>query len=118
MSQVRVFQCPTCHEYIATDAKACRFCNAPVTPEVAKAAADAQAAENRSYRRKKYLMHMVSGGGLAALGLIITIVTYIMAAASEGGGHFVITYGLILVGGGNFLYGLVGWLGELRKSET
>jgi hypothetical protein len=59
---------------------------------------------------------MLTGGGLAAVGLAITIGTYAMAAVSEEGGHYVITYGLVLAGGGNFLYGLVGWLGELRKT--
>jgi len=46
------------------------------------------------------------------------VATYVAAAMSEGGGHFFVTYGLMLVGGGNFLYGLVGWLGELRKANA
>jgi predicted anti-sigma-YlaC factor YlaD len=116
MSQVRVFQCPSCKEFIATDAKTCRFCSTPISEEVALAQAQAQAEENRIYRRKKYARHMLSGGGLAALGLAITIGTLVAATVSEAGGHYVITYGLILVGGGDFLYGLVGWLGELRKT--
>jgi len=116
MSQVRVFQCPSCKEFIATDAKTCRFCSTPITPEVAQAQATIQENENRIYRKKKYTRHMLTGGGLAALGLIITIGTYAAASVSEGGGHFVITYGLILAGGGNFLYGFVGWLGELKKT--
>ena len=116
MSQVRVFQCPNCKEFIATDAKSCRFCSTPITEEVAQAQAKVQEEENRVYRRKKYARHMLTGGGLAALGLAITIGTLLLATVSEGGGHYVITYGLILAGGGNFLYGLVGWLGELRKT--
>jgi len=118
MSQIRVFQCPNCKEFIATDAKTCRFCSTPITAEVAQAAANAQADENRKYRKKKYATHMLSGGGVFLLGLGITVATYIAAAMSEGGGHFFITYGLMLVGGGNFLYGLVGWLGEMRKSAA
>jgi len=116
MSQVRVFQCPSCKEFIATDAKTCRFCSTPITVEVAQTQARIQEEENRLYRRKKYARHMLRGGGLAALGLAITIGTVAMASVSEGGGHYVVTYGLIFVGGGNFLYGLVGWLGELRKT--
>ena len=116
MSQVRVFQCPACKEFIATDAKACRFCKTPITADVAQAQANIQAEENRVERRKKYGRHMLTGGGMFALGLAITIGTLVAASASEGGGHYVVTYGLILAGGGNFLYGLVGWLGELRKT--
>lgn len=101
MSQVRVFQCPNCKEFIATDAKACRFCKALVTQEVAQAQANIQAQENQNERRKKYAHHMMRSGVMFAIGLAITIGTLAMATAS---------------GGGNFLYGLVGWLGELGKS--
>ena len=52
------------------------------------------------------------------VGAAITVVTFVAASMSEGGGHFVITYGLMFVGGGNFLYGLLGWLGETRKSAV
>jgi len=117
MPQVRVFQCPNCHEYIATDAKNCRFCSAPITPEVAQADANAQAIDNRKYRRKRYAVHMLSGAGLFVLGVGITAVTFLAASASEGGGYYVVTWGFILAGAGNFLYGLFGWLSELKKSE-
>ncbi len=112
MSHSRVFQCPKCHEYIATDAKTCRFCATPIDAQAAQSAADAQALENKQHRRKQYARHIMIGGGLLALGLIITIGSLI--SASEGG-SFIITYGLMLVGGGDLLYGLVGWLGELKK---
>ena len=79
MSQIRVFQCPNCKEFIATDAKICRFCSTPITAEVAQAAANAQADENRKYRKKKYATHMLSGGGVFLLGLGITVATYIAA---------------------------------------
>jgi hypothetical protein len=116
MSQLGVFQCPNCREFIATGATTCRFCSAPITPEVAQAAAHIQEDENRNYRRKKYAGHMLRGGLIFALGLAITIGTLVVATSAEGGGHYVVTYGLILAGGGNFLYGLVGWLGELKKA--
>ena len=116
MAQVKVFQCPACKEFIATDAQTCRFCKTPITAEVAQTQARVQEDENRSFRKKQYSRHMLTGGGLAALGLAITIGTLLMATVSEGGGHYVITYGLIIVGGGDFLYGLAGWLGELRKT--
>jgi hypothetical protein len=50
---------------------------------------------------------MLSGLGLAALGGIITGVTY---AAASGGGTYVITWGLIAVGGWNFLRGFYHWV--------
>jgi hypothetical protein len=70
--------------------------------------------ENKRYRRKQYALHMLIGAGLFTLGLIIIIGTYSVAASSEQGGHYVITYGLVLSGLGDFLYGLVGWIGELK----
>jgi predicted nucleic acid-binding Zn ribbon protein len=114
MSQTRVFQCPRCHEFIATDAKTCRFCSTPIDSNTAQSAADTQEQENKRYRRHQYARHMMLGGGLCALGVLITIGTYSVASSSRGGGHYVITYGLMLSGAGDFLYGLVGWLGELR----
>lgn len=115
MSQARVFQCPSCHEFIATDAKSCRFCSTPVDVQVAQSAADAQENENKQYRRKQYARHIFAGGGLFALGVLVTVLSYISATTSRGGGHYVVTYGLMLSGGGDFLYGLVGWLGELKR---
>ncbi|MFL6212051.1 MAG: hypothetical protein ACJ74W_24600 [Pyrinomonadaceae bacterium] len=115
MSHARVFQCPRCHEFIATDAKNCRFCSTPIDAQTAQLAADAQEKENKQFRRKQYARHMLIGGGLCALGVVVTVGTYGLAANSPRGGHFIITYGLILSGAGDFLYGLVGWLGELKK---
>lgn len=112
MAQSRIFQCPNCREYISTDAKTCRFCSTPVDAQTAQTAADAQAVENKQYRRKQYARHIMIGGGIFALGLVITVGSYF--SASEGG-SFVITYGLMLVGAGDLLYGLAGWIGELGK---
>ena len=112
---MRVFQCPNCKEFIATDATTCRFCSTPIDPQTAQMAADAQQRENKQYRRKQYAKHMLAGGGLFALGLVITVGSYIAATSSEGGGRYSIMYGLMIVGGGDLLYGLAGWLGELKK---
>ncbi len=116
MTHARVFQCPHCHEFIATDATTCRFCSTPIDSAGAQSAADTQDQENKRYRRHQYARHMMIGGGVFALGVLITIVTYGWASSSSGGGggQYVITYGLLLSGGGDFLYGLVGWLGELK----
>ncbi|HWN09471.1 MAG TPA: hypothetical protein VNO50_09440 [Pyrinomonadaceae bacterium] len=114
MTHARVFQCPRCHEFIATDAKTCRFCSTQIDSESAQSAADTQDQENKRYRRHQYARHMMIGGGLFALGALITVGTYGWASSSQGATHYVITYGLLISGGGDFLYGLVGWLGELR----
>lgn len=115
MSQSRVFQCPSCREFIATDATSCRFCHTLIDTRTAQSAADAQEVENRRYRKKQYARHIMIGALVFALGLAITIFTYLYAAMSEEGGSYVVTYGLMLVGGGDLLYGLDGWLGELKK---
>ena len=114
MSQVRVFQCPNCHEYIATDAKSCRFCATPIDAQTAQQAADAQARENKSFRRRHYARHILIGAGLFAAGAVVTTLTYTAAAVSPSGGHFLIMWGLMLSGAGDFLYGVAGWLGELK----
>jgi|KBSSwiStaDraftv2_1062776.scaffolds.fasta_scaffold49716_5 amino acid permease len=113
--QTKVFQCPNCKEFIASDATSCRFCSAPIDTQTAQLAVDAQQRENKQYRRKQYARHMLTGGGLFAVGLVITVGSYVAAASSKGGGSYAIMYGLMLIGGGDFLYGLVGWLGELKK---
>ena len=115
MTQARVFQCPSCKEFISTDAQSCRFCKAPIDSSVAEAAADAQLLANKRERRRGYAKHMLTGGGLL-LGLVVTIGSYAAAVTSEGGGSYVITWGIVLAGLGDFGYGLVGWLGELKKN--
>lgn len=116
MSQTRIFQCPSCHEYIATDAKTCRFCSSPIDAQTAQLAADAQEIDNKQYRRKQYARHMLIGAGIFALGLVVTVGKYMAAVSSELGGHYHIgiTYGLMLTGAGDFIYGMAGWLGELK----
>lgn len=114
MSQARIFQCPNCHEYISSAAESCRFCKTPIDAETRNRAADEQAKENKQYRRNQYLKHMGLGALLFVGGLFVTIITYAIASSGKGGGHFIITWGLVLSGGIDFLYGLVGFLGELR----
>jgi RNA polymerase subunit RPABC4/transcription elongation factor Spt4 len=114
MSQVQIFQCPRCKEYISSDAEVCRFCKTPIDAETKRVAAIAQAKENRIYRRNQYLKHVGIGALLFIGGLVITVGSYTIAASGGGGGHFLITWGLMVSGGLDFLYGLVGFLGELR----
>lgn len=53
---------------------------------------------------------MLIGLGLMVVGIAITGGTYAMAAYSSGGGHYFITWGLIIVGGFRFVQGLIGWV--------
>jgi hypothetical protein len=54
--------------------------------------------------RKSGQTSMLIGAGLAGLGIAITAGSY--SAASSGGGHYVITTGLIMVGAWTFVKGL------------
>ncbi len=112
-----ILQCPNCKEYISSDAASCRFCHTPLDERTRQQAVAVAAKENRTYRRRHYQKYMLVGAGLFVLGLVITVGTYAAAASSRGGGHYVITFGLIASGVLNFLYGLFGWFGELRSKD-
>ncbi|HEX5873045.1 MAG TPA: hypothetical protein VFY60_00265 [Pyrinomonadaceae bacterium] len=114
MPRARVFQCPACREFIATDATRCRFCSYPIDAQTAQSAADAQDIENKRYMRKRYARHMLTGGGLCLLGLFITAVTVTVAPFPEVVEHMDFTFGMVIVGAGDFIYGLAGWLSELK----
>jgi hypothetical protein len=58
---------------------------------------------------------MLIGAGVFLAGFVITAGSYLVAASSKGGGRYVLMYGLMLAGAGDFLYGLDGVLGELKK---
>jgi hypothetical protein len=105
MSQAAIFQCPQCKEYIASDATQCRFCKAPIDQNARAQAIDNLAQENKRERRKDATKHMLVGLGLFVLGLVITVGSY-----SVGGGSYVITYGLILSGIADFIYGGYLWI--------
>jgi hypothetical protein len=117
MSRAKILQCPGCKEYISSDARSCRFCFRPLDEQTVERAVAEQAKENRTYRRNQYLKHIPIGLGVCALGLVITIGTYAAAASSPTGGHYVIAHGLIVGGALDFLYGLFGWIGELRSKD-
>lgn len=77
----------------------------------------AQAKENSVDRRRQYRKHLLVGPGVFFLGLIITLGTYSVAASSQGGGNYVITYGLLVGAALDFIYGLTGWIGELSSKK-
>ena len=114
MPAVKVFPCPQCGEFIATDASRCRFCSMPIDSQTAELAAAAQVKDNERYMRSRYFRHMLTGGGLCILGLVISLGTLAMAYYSPTGGYLVITWGLVIVGAGDFLYGLTGVLGLMK----
>ena len=117
MSQSKVFQCPNCREFISIEATKCRFCSTPIDTQTAQAGANAQADENRKYRKKQYAKHMLTGAGLFLAGIVVAFLILMVQVLAAPSARIVIVYwGLMLVGAGDFLYGLVGWVGELKKT--
>ena len=114
MSRVRVFPCPQCHEFIASDGASCRFCSTPIDRQSAQLAADAQDKENIRYMRRRYARHMLIGGAIFIAATAFSVLTFAAAYYSPTGGYYVVVYGLIVYGAGDFLYGLAGLLGLLR----
>jgi hypothetical protein len=105
-----VFQCCACKEWISVGVSECRFCKAPITQDIANAVMLEQADQDRVDRKNSYVRAMLIGGGMFAVGLIITIGSIALATMSSGGGYYFVTYGLVIVGVINFFRGLVGWL--------
>jgi uncharacterized membrane protein len=117
MSGVEILQCPGCREYIASDAKSCRFCRRPLDPQTIKTAVAATQNENKRYRRRHYLKHMLMGFGLFVGCSLLTVLSLWSAFTSERGGYYVVTWGLILAGFGDLLYGTFGFLGEVLSRK-
>ena len=111
MSAAPIIQCPGCKEYISSDAVACRFCQRPVDAQTKQAAVAAQGVEHRAEHKSQYFKTMLIGLALMIVGIAITAGTYAAAASSRGGGRYVVTWGLIIVGGFRFFKGLIGWAG-------
>jgi hypothetical protein len=57
---------------------------------------------------------MLTGGAIFIAATVFSIVTFAAAYYSPTGGYYVIVYGLILYGAGDFIYGLAGVLGLMR----
>lgn len=114
-TQVSVFHCPNCREFVASDASSCRFCSTPLYPEMIRKGVEAQAREDKKYRRDQYMRHMLLGAGLFFGGLLLTGGSIVLALTTPfTGGYGILLIGMMLAGIGDFLYGLYGWLGELR----
>ena len=65
----------------------------------------------KSARRATAERNMIVGGLWCVGGILVTAVTYNMAASSPGGGHYFVAWGAILFGGIQFFKGLA-QLGE------
>lgn len=118
MSEAQILRCPSCREFIASDATTCRFCRRPLDPQTIKDGVSATQAENKRYRRNHYLKHMMTGLGLFALGASITAATLWAAFNSKSGGYYVVTWGFMLGGIGDLLYGLYGFVGEALTKKN
>ena len=57
---------------------------------------------------------MLIGGAIFVAATAFSVLTFAAAYYSPTGGYYVIVYGLIVYGAGDFLYGLAGILGLLR----
>jgi hypothetical protein len=57
--------------------------------------------------------HMVFGGMICVVGLVITFGSYAASSGGSGGGRYVMAWGAILFGAIRFVYGLV----KLRASD-
>jgi len=57
-------------------------------------------------RKRAGRRNMISGAAICLVGVLITAVTYYMAATSPGGGRYAIAWGLVLVGLLQFLRGV------------
>ncbi|MBV9923841.1 MAG: hypothetical protein JOZ96_02285 [Acidobacteria bacterium] len=112
MPDVKVFPCPFCKEFVASDATQCRFCKLTLSEATIKRGVEAQAGANKRYRRDHYLKHMLTGLGIFAASSLITVGSVWAAFTSERGGFYVVAWGFIITGAADFIYGLYGFLGE------
>jgi len=64
-SELQVFACPKCGEMINTSMAQCAYCDAPVDPQWAASAADAQATITRAFNDANNIM--LSARGMAVL---------------------------------------------------
>ena len=111
------FRCTACGEYLTSDTPRCRYCGVEVDPEYARDAARREILANRLYRQGHYYKHLRRGGGLFALGISVMIASYLLFPAILDTDAVWIPRGLILGGGGDFLYGVWGLTSEARNSK-
>jgi len=114
---MKPFPCPACSEYLSSEALQCHYCNAEIDPDYASSAVRDEKLANRRYRKGHYSKHLRAGSGLFALGLFILIGSYIFFPLILHTDAVWIPRGLILGGGGDFLYGVWGLTSEQRDAR-
>lgn len=110
----RVFRCPNCKEFINNQMTECNFCHSTIDLVEARKAVDSLDQENKIFRRQHYKRHMKIGVLVFLAGAIPTAVIH-YSTFTLTGEIFLVFYGAIGGGLTDFLYGLDGWLGELRE---
>ena len=60
------------------------------------------------------MRHMLIGAAIFIGATAFSLATYAAAYYSPTGGYYVVVYGLILYGAGDFIYGFAGVLGLMR----
>jgi len=91
LAQPQTFPCPNCGEIINDSMQTCRFCSAPIDPQVASAAAELQSRVNRACSDASFLRTAaLAMFGLLALSIVpfISLITYL---------GFIITFFVVLV---------------------
>ncbi|MGH9971661.1 MAG: zinc ribbon domain-containing protein [Pyrinomonadaceae bacterium] len=114
---VKPFPCPKCGEYLAADAARCRYCGTEISRDYARDAVRREVLANRRYRKRHYSKHLRLGAGLFALGMGAMIGSYFLAPMMLHSDAVWIPRGLILGGGGDFLYGVWGLTSEARSGK-
>jgi hypothetical protein len=113
-SEIYVFRCPQCTQFISSTVDACRFCEFPITDEVRTAGAEAAFHENKAYRIAFYKKAFYIGVGIFGAGLLL-LAFFAAPIILTGEGTFF--YGgpiLIAIGFGQSLLGLHGIYKEKR----
>ncbi|MEP6924798.1 MAG: hypothetical protein ABI954_10060 [Pyrinomonadaceae bacterium] len=110
----KFFRCPNCKEYISEDSTECKFCLTPVSSETVNLALTHERRETSKENRTVYLKHIGMGALLFVIGTGLTVASFMAAASSQRGGRFSIVYGLIIIGAGDFLYGVYLMISDLR----
>lgn len=94
--------------------KACGSCGTPMTTESddVEAGDDYPAEEPRRHDGRK---RMVRGLAWLLGGAAVSLGTFVVAAGSPGGGHYVVAYGAILFGIAQFLHGWAAARGDRNQ---
>jgi hypothetical protein len=107
MSDLKVFKCPKCSQYINTSLNNCKFCNFELNDEIKQKAIVGEESENKLYRRSVSKKHLLAGIGILIAGLVLSLPGFLAGEIGDGGFIFI---GLILIGlaeTGNGIWGLL-----------